>query len=285
MADAGSPQLPVAPEESVAEADAPPVPQEEPMHIHRPKPLHGAREIVTEIAVVVVGIAIALAAEQAVETLEWRHKIAESEQSMRAELSFDDGVQAFARAAITGCLNSQLGAIIAAVEAGRSGSEVARLTDAYQPPAPSWDRESWDSAVASGIGGHIGAQRLTLWARVYDLMPMLHDLTATQDQDLDLLAPGSEANVPLSAEQADRTLRAAKSLRRVNETMGSISMRMLRWEIPVDAAPTAARQASTLADARRRYGACVVKPDYRRMPETGDQFLAPADQARQVGLQ
>lgn len=255
------------------------------MHIHRPKPLHGAREIVTEIAVVVVGIVIALAGEQTVETLQWRHKIAESEQSMRTELSFDDGAQAFGRAAITGCLDKQLGAITAAVEAGRSRSEVARLTDAYQPPSLSWDRETWESAVASDIGSHIGAARLTRWARVFDLMPMLHDLTATQDQDVDLLAAGSEGDAPLSAEQVDRLLRAARSLRRVNETMGSVSMLMLRWTIPVESEPSAARQTAILADARRRYGACVVMPNYRRMPETGDQFLTTADQVRQEGLQ
>lgn len=231
------------------------------MHIHKPKAAHSLREFLSEIGVIVLGIAIALLGEQAVEAVHWRHNVEQAEQAMRTELSLDDGAQAFARVAVGRCLDDQLAAIVSAVEAGRDRSEVARLTDAYQPPLRSWDRQSWDAAVASDIASHVGAERLNRWSRVFDLMPLLNAQTTKEAEGVDLLTGGSAAKGPLSPDQADRTIRAAKSLRRVNAQMTSISQHVLSWLGPLDAEPPQDRQAAILAEARRRFGSCVVAPD------------------------
>src|SRR5438477_531820 len=42
------------------------------MHVHLPKPLHGWRAFAGEVGIIVVGVLIALAAEQLVETLRWQ---------------------------------------------------------------------------------------------------------------------------------------------------------------------------------------------------------------------
>ena len=44
------------------------------MDIHKPKPWRGAREFLKEYAIIVVGVLTALALEQAVEWLHWRHE-------------------------------------------------------------------------------------------------------------------------------------------------------------------------------------------------------------------
>ena len=46
------------------------------MHVHLPKPLHGWREFLGEVGIIVVGVLIALGAEQVVETLHWRSAVA-----------------------------------------------------------------------------------------------------------------------------------------------------------------------------------------------------------------
>ena len=40
-----------------------PLPEDPPMEIHKPKPVHNWRELLTEIGVVVIGILIALSLE------------------------------------------------------------------------------------------------------------------------------------------------------------------------------------------------------------------------------
>src|SRR6185312_14058686 len=44
------------------------------MHVHLPKPLHGWREFVGEVGIIVLGVLIALGAGQVVESLHFRHE-------------------------------------------------------------------------------------------------------------------------------------------------------------------------------------------------------------------
>lgn len=45
------------------------------MDVHKPKPWHNWREFLAEIATIVIGVLIALGAEQAVEWLHWRREV------------------------------------------------------------------------------------------------------------------------------------------------------------------------------------------------------------------
>ncbi|MGZ3246395.1 MAG: hypothetical protein ACXWI4_07640 [Croceibacterium sp.] len=55
------------------------------MHIHLPKPLHGWREFVGEVGIIVIGVLLALGAEQAVEALHHRSQVHEMAGKLRAE--------------------------------------------------------------------------------------------------------------------------------------------------------------------------------------------------------
>lgn len=44
------------------------------MHIHKPKALRNVRDVLGEVGIIVVGIVIALALEQAVEWLHWHQR-------------------------------------------------------------------------------------------------------------------------------------------------------------------------------------------------------------------
>ena len=57
------------------------------MEIHKPKPFHNLREFASEIAVVVIGISIALAGEQAVEMIHHRQQLSEARRAIAEELA------------------------------------------------------------------------------------------------------------------------------------------------------------------------------------------------------
>jgi len=248
------------------------------MEIHKPKAAHSVREFLIEIGTIICGILIALGLEQAVERQHWRHKAEEAEQAMRIELSRDDGAQAYARAAITGCLNDQLDAIIKAVEAGGDGRDIVRLADAYEPPLRTWDHQSWDAAVSADITGHIGSEQINRWSRVFDLTSMLNAQTARESNGLDLLTGGPGVGGRLSPDQADRMIRAAKSLKRANYEIGGVAVLMLKWSKPVEAEPPPEVRADILAQARARYGACVAEPRLSDPLGHSDEF----DNGRQM---
>jgi len=60
------------------------------MHFHLPKPLHGWREFVGEVGIIVIGVLIALGAEQAVEAIHHRAQVDYAVKKLRAE-SMDNG--------------------------------------------------------------------------------------------------------------------------------------------------------------------------------------------------
>lgn len=94
------------------------------MHVHRPKPLHGLREFAVEISVIVVGIIIALALEQAVEWSHWREKVEAGRREIHAEIATDAGFYSF-RAATEPCVVRRLNQLAEITEARAAGGKVA----------------------------------------------------------------------------------------------------------------------------------------------------------------
>jgi len=96
-----------------AQAPAPKVDavkEEAPMEIHKPKPIHNWREFLTEIGVVVLGVCIALAAEQAVEAIHWHNKVVEARDVIATELSYSVA-NAIERMAMERCGERRLDAL------------------------------------------------------------------------------------------------------------------------------------------------------------------------------
>jgi len=77
------------------------------MEIHKPKPVHGWRELLSEIVVIVMGVSIALAAEQLVETLHWREQVQGAHRSLAADMSDVLGMAA-EREGFSSCLDERL---------------------------------------------------------------------------------------------------------------------------------------------------------------------------------
>ena len=77
------------------------------MDIHKPKPWHGWPEFVKEIGTIVIGVLIALGAEQLVEAAHWSQKVHDAQARLKHELSALDSY-AFERDQVDGCLDRRL---------------------------------------------------------------------------------------------------------------------------------------------------------------------------------
>jgi len=73
------------------------------MDIHKPKPWHGVREFLKEFGVIVLGVLVALGAEQTVEWLHRQGEVREAREALRAEIGDDmSWAEASQRRAICG---------------------------------------------------------------------------------------------------------------------------------------------------------------------------------------
>src|SRR5207248_351895 len=141
------------------------------MHFHLPKPLHGWREFAGEVAIIVLGVMIALAAEQVVERLSWGERVKQAEASMSKELSDDDGSQAYERVAMSPCIAKELTRAEQALVAERDRHVAFVAPPLLAPPFRTWDENAWQAAVSSGSTLHMSTERMYLWSSPYALTP------------------------------------------------------------------------------------------------------------------
>jgi hypothetical protein len=69
------------------------------MDIHKPKPVHGWREFLGEVATIVLGVLIAIGAEQTVEAAHWSQKVETDLREIMGEVGKNATYYAFRRAA------------------------------------------------------------------------------------------------------------------------------------------------------------------------------------------
>src|SRR6185312_15125667 len=135
------------------------------MDIHKPKRWHGLREFLKEYAIVVVGVLTALAAEQAVEWLHWRHQA----QVAREAIAFDLRrlvVSAASRDAQAPCVARRLGELAEAMNEAQTTKRLPAIGWNHAPSLYSWHMRSWSGLVSGQTLAHIPNREQLLLAGV-----------------------------------------------------------------------------------------------------------------------
>ena len=136
-------------------------------------PSMGWRAFWSEIVIVVLGVVIALAANEAVQDWNWRNKVTDAEVRLQ-----DDIAWAFLwsaeKSAGQPCVDAQLAAMSRKVlESGDTLQPMPVVTSldlqrvVYMPNRP-WRFPVWGALLADGTAPHFGTQRQALFGRISD---------------------------------------------------------------------------------------------------------------------
>jgi hypothetical protein len=138
------------------------------MEIHKPKPVHNWRELLTELGVVVLGICIAISLEQFVEYLHWHNEVQIGRKALAEEIAVTDKFYA-RRVLIAPCLERRLDE-----DAGRIRDLAANRKVAPQPiipgassPGALLSDAEWQSERSSQTLTHFPRAELALMSRFY----------------------------------------------------------------------------------------------------------------------
>jgi hypothetical protein len=183
------------------------------MHVHLPKALHNWREVAKEIAIIVVGVVIALSAEQLVEHFTWRHRVRVAEDAIRHELLADDGPEVYQRVALHPCLQDRLAQIRKAVEADRSRAEIAALVTNYKAVFVTYDRVAYDGAMASQVSTHMDQDELDRFTVPYTTLPAMDRATEQEAADLSRLRGIKHNGSALNQAEESQLLTAVEALK------------------------------------------------------------------------
>ena len=175
------------------------------MHLHLPKPLHGWRAFVGEVGIIVLGVLIALGAEQVVESIHNRYLARQALDHIRAELAYDSAFAA-ERVAIGDCMRASFTDLRQRLIAsgdnwpglqGRSLSGASRVSAtsalfASAPPMSSphrlWPVSAWSAATNSGVFNR-GQKRFFNYAALYAMVEWLGRLQDHEISDYTKLTP------------------------------------------------------------------------------------------------
>ncbi|MBV9549479.1 MAG: hypothetical protein JO256_07380 [Alphaproteobacteria bacterium] len=151
------------------------------MEIHKPKPIHNWRDFLKEYAIIVLGVATALAAEQAVEWWHWRGQVAEARGIIASEMANNlnnAGFQLSARSCIESRLN-EIGRILD--HASREGN-LPPMGLLGTAPRLIFSTGAWDSLVASQTASHFPRGELAQLAVSYNIMQKLETYSPIEQQ-------------------------------------------------------------------------------------------------------
>ncbi|HEY0435827.1 MAG TPA: hypothetical protein VGC92_04255, partial [Phenylobacterium sp.] len=192
--------------------------------------------------------------------LRWKETVEQSEHAIRLELRDDNDPQAYARMAISGCLDRSLDAIQAAVDAGQTNEQVSALTRGYRLAFRTWDMEAWRAMLASDAASHIAPERMIQWSTPYQVIPTLSETNVREATAADDLMANRQRPGPLAEGDAERITLAVQRLRGMNHAMTASAQVLLAASRDLGVIVPAAVKRKTLAEARATYGACVTEP-------------------------
>lgn len=127
---------------------------------------HGWGKWLAEIGVVVVGVLLALGAQQTVETLGWDEKVKVLEGAIRAELSNDLGLATELKI-LHPCVVEYLDTLQDAALSG-DDDRIRKLNDLGPPLfGRAWPRDTWTAALNGQIADHMPEARVTAYSRAF----------------------------------------------------------------------------------------------------------------------
>jgi hypothetical protein len=175
------------------------------MHVHLPKPLHGWRAFFGEVGIIVLGVLIALTAEQIVESIHDRYLARQALEHIRGELAYDSAFAA-ERIAIGDCMRASFTdlrqRLIAAGESwpglqGKplSGAPTVPASGSFFASAPPlssphrlWPVSAWTAATSSGVFDR-GQGHFFNYAALYAMVEWLGRLQDHEIADYSKLMP------------------------------------------------------------------------------------------------
>lgn len=149
-----------------AQTPPPAPPEETNVEIHKPKPVHSWRELLTEIGVIVIGVAIALAGEQAVEWLHWQGEVNNAREFIASEMALDmrNGIE---RVRAEHCIEQRLDAIGQILNTASQSGALPPVGDIKGPPSRPSYSNAWKSVMSSQVATHFPRQELVSLGRSY----------------------------------------------------------------------------------------------------------------------
>lgn len=136
------------------------------MHFSLPKPLHGWREFAGEVGIIVIGVLIALGAEQLVSTAHWRGEVRQFRTAVDRELAYNLAALRY-REDQAPCVTRRIAALEQWRDSARAGKPIEPIDEIARPSGYGTARSVWDSRRGD-LMGEMPLQATLGYSSLYD---------------------------------------------------------------------------------------------------------------------
>lgn len=205
------------------------------MELNNLRPRDGWRVFAGEVGVIVIGVLIALAAQQAVDDWQWRQTVARTKSDLDESIATSIANVA-ERAAVDPCLTQRLTGLAGKVAASRGtwSADPYRLPGetntadvlkyavpvAYRVPSRTYLSDVWEQTKAVGVLSHMAPTDIARYADIFDLVTEFAADNRTEralSSSLSFLS----FDGPLTAEDRSRALSDISRLDMLNKSIVS----------------------------------------------------------------
>ena len=184
------------------------------MRFNLPKPLHGWRKFVGDVGIIVIGVLLALGAEQVVQRVHDREGVAQLRNALKGELA-DDRARWEYMIAADRCTLQRLDALDRWVATAPTG---ARVRDAYPILSLNLHSSSWDVAKTSAATARIPLGERLTYASLYAALENWRELLRNEVGNAQMVAALFDtANQPENRRQIPALLSRARNLVRFRQ--------------------------------------------------------------------
>lgn len=136
------------------------------MHIHLPKPLHGWREFLGEVGIIVLGVVIAISIEQLVEAVHWRTEVRNARRSLGEDIDRSNRAFTF-RAAAHGCIAARITILDKIIERAAKQQSVPVLGQIMPDIGNGLPTNAWETSRSSQTLPHFDSDSLRLYGAYF----------------------------------------------------------------------------------------------------------------------
>lgn len=208
-----------------------------PFHPHIPKPLHGWRAFGGEVGVIVLGVLIALAAEQGAETLHWHQQVGQAREALGFEIADSIG-QSYERDKFSPCLDRKLDQIALILDGAIKSGRLPPVGRIGGPPYRTWLTNVWSTTTAGQIASHFSRYDLSQYGNFYEFVRHAGEDSRKELADWSMLQTIVGPGRPVTPDETALLLRATEDARNSNRLVEVSGVRMrevaARAKVPYD---------------------------------------------------
>ena len=136
------------------------------MHVHLPKPLHGWREFIGEVGIIVLGVIIAISIEQLVEAIHWRSEVGTARIALAEDIERSNQAFAF-RVAAHDCIGKRIAFLTQIIERVAKREPVPALGLVMPDIGNGLPSNAWETSRSSQTLPHFERQTLHLYGAYF----------------------------------------------------------------------------------------------------------------------